>query len=591
VAITLEDKLFQTRWGLKEVQSMTSDEQQKVRALCQTDLRFLANCILRPNNPKKFPSMVEKVHGKIIDGLPKADPKKDILDWDDRDEFIVMASRGMLKSTIGAAFLTQVILCAPDVRILVMSGKIDKAKSILAVARKPFYSNEVLRYLFPEWSIEDKDLKQEEFTCPNRSSQLDLRDPTISLASFDSIKAGGHYELILLDDATNEINSSNIENCEKTHETYDSTQELLEPGGYRIFLATKWNDDDLPAYINNKNRSETEVTGKTTHSCLILPAWILKNTGTQNEVAERDIREKRGQLTPNDVDLMWPEKLTDTFLFKIYRRNRADFYKQYLLDASIEQQKSFTPEILQKQIQSPNELYQIPLHDRAVVIHWDLASVFTGRRKIGEADYSCGLVAVFQLSTNKCFIADARLAHFTTGRDIAEAMIQLYQTAKFFGPVVGHSLEDAMGARNLDSQIMEIAKAANVDLPPIQWELPDSTPNAKNSRIASLATVMKDGKVILLSNIPYLDDIRSQFEKWSIDAKRRKDDAPDCVAQIWQYYSTKMFPKNIENMKPSGPVISWEPELPVEETDPHLEERNDADIEYLNSFTMPHAEH
>jgi hypothetical protein len=147
-----------------------------------------------------------------------------------------------------------------------------------------------------------------------------------------------------------------------------------------------------------------------------------------------------------------------------------------------------------------------------------------------------------------------------------------------------------MGARNLNSQIMEIAAAANVALPPIQWELPESTPNAKNSRIAVLATVMKDGKVILLSNIPYLNDIRSQFEKWSIDAKRRKDDAPDCIAQIWQYYSTKMFPKTVESMKPNGPVISWEPELPVEESDSHASESTDADIEYLSSFTSPHAE-
>lgn len=581
---------YNQRLTLADVQAMAPEAIQNVRRLIQTDLRFTANCVLRPNNLKKFPPLLEKVHGPIIDSLLKPDPDKDSSEWDERDEFVTMASRGMLKSTIGAALLTQIILCSPNIRILIMSGKIDKAKSILSIVRKPFYSNQVIRFLFPEFAIEEEDIKLEEFTTPARDPEMDLRDPTVSLASFDSVKAGGHYEVILLDDATNEINSSNLENCEKTHGTYDDTDELIEPGGYRIFLGTKWHDEDLPAYIHAKGIEEKEKTGRETCSYFLQPAWALRTDGSQNEIAKRLEREKTGTLGPEDVILTWPEKLNAQFLFKRYRRNRSDFYKQYLLDASIEQKKSFTPEVLERMIISPNDFYMIPKHDIAIVIHWDLASVFTGRRKTSEVDYSCGMVGAYQLSTGKLYIVDAVLAHFSSGRDIANAMIKLYQTASFFGPVVAHSMEDAMGARNLESQIMEIAAAANVALMPIQWELPEKTPNAKNGRIAVLASVAADGKVFLLSNIPYRDDIRSQFEKWSIDAKRRKDDGPDCVAQIWQYYNAKMLPNTVKAMQPNGPVISWEPELPAEEPDTHAGERNDADIEYLSLFTTPHAE-
>jgi hypothetical protein len=523
----------------------------------------------------------------MIDAFPQPDPTKDLEDWTGWDEFILLASRGMLKSTIGAGFLTQVILCAPDVRILVISGKLDKAESILATARNPFYSNHVIRHLFPEWAIEEEHIKQSDFTCPRRNQELNFRDATIETASFDSVKAGGHHELILFDDATNEQNSSTIDNVEKTHGSYDDTDPLVEPGGFRVFLGTKWHDEDLPEYIRKKGEEEKEKSGATTYSYVVQPAWRLRTDGTPLEVQRRLDREKTGTLVPEDVILTWPEKLTAKMLFKMYRKNRADFYKQYLLDASIEQQKSFTPEILMKQIQAPSMLYQIPQHDRAVVIHWDLASVFTGRRRKSETDFSCGIVAVFQLSTGRMYVADAILAHFNTGRDVANSVIKLYQTAAFLGPVVGHSMEDAMGARNLESQIYEIAKASKIPIKPIQWELPDSAPNAKNSRIAILASAMKDGFVALLSNIPYLDDIRSQFERWSIDAKRRKDDGPDCIAQIWQYYSSKMMPKSIESLKPSGPVLTWEPELPPEAPDPHADE--DADTEWLRTFTTPHA--
>jgi len=524
----------------------------------------------------------------MIDAFPKPDPRKDLEEWTGLDEFVLLASRGMLKSTIGAGFLTQVILSAPDVRILIISGKLDKAESILATARNPFYSNHVIRHLFPEWAIEEENIKQGLFICPRRNPELNFRDATIETASFDSVKAGGHHELILFDDATNEQNSSSIENVEKTHGAYDDTDPLVEPGGFRVFLGTKWHDEDLPEYIRKKGEEEKEKSGAITYSHVVQPAWVLRTDGSPLEVQRRLEREKTGSLTPEDVILTWPEKLTAKMLFKMYRKNRADFYKQYLLDASIEQQKSFTPEILQKQIQAPSELYQIPQHDRAVVIHWDLASVFTGRRKKSDTDFSCGIVAVFQLSTGRMLVADALLAHFNTGRDVANAIIKLHQTAAFLGPIVGHSMEDAAGARNLESQIYEIAKASNVNLTPIQWQLPDASPNAKNSRIAILASTMKDGYVALLSNIPYIDDIRSQFERWSIDAKRRKDDGPDCIAQIWQYYHSKMMPKTLESLRAHGPILTWEPELPPEAPDPRADEK-DADTEWLSSFTTPHA--
>jgi len=479
------------RLTIADVQKLSKQQQDELRLQCQTDLRFLVNCVLRPANSKKFPPLLEKVHGKIIDSFPRPNPKIDSGEWDHRDEFVTMASRGMLKSTIGAAFITQCILCAPDIRILIMSGKLDKAESILAIARKPFFSNQVIRFLFPEWAIEEEDILQKEFTCPKRNRELDFRDPTLSLASFDSVKAGGHYELILLDDATNEINSSNLENCEKTHGTYDDTDELIEPEGYRVFLGTKWHEEDLPAYIVRKGIEEKEKSGDETVGYFVLPAWTLRIDGTPKEIEARNLREKNGTLNPEDILLTWPEKLNAKFLFRRYRKNRADFYKQYLLDASLEDTpKSFTQEILNRQITSPNDLAQIPYHDRSVVCHWDLASAFTGRRPKSQTDYSCGVIAVFQNSTMKMWIAQVVLAHFNGSADYANAIVSLYRAGEYFGPIVGHSIEDAMGARHLEDQINDVvrktAKPHDKPFRSITWELPNNELNAKNIRIAVL---------------------------------------------------------------------------------------------------------
>lgn len=603
--INLEDKDYQGRITLTDVQRMDDATRGLCRYMCQSDLRFLANCVLRPNNPKRFPTLIEKVHGKIIDALPQPKPDKEWYEWDEKDEFVVLASRGMLKSTIGAAFLTQNILAFPDIRILIMSGKIDKAKSILSVARKPFFTNDVIRFLFPEWAIDD-DEGAEEFTCPYRNPELDLRDPTLSVASFDSVKAGGHYELILLDDATNEINSSTPENCEKTFGTYDDTDELVEPvpptdlpnctsGGYRVFLGTKWLEEDLPEYIRKKGAEDAEKSGKATVSYFKLPAWTLRTDGTPLEREQRKEREKVGTLTPDDVILTWPEKLNATFLFKRYRKNRADFYKQYLLDASIEQQRSFDDATLTRQFRPQYEVINIPKHDRTVICYWDLSSVWTGRRKKSDSDFSCGIVAVFQNSTGKMYVVDCILDHFTSGRDVANAVIRLYKNSLWWsseGSIL-HGMEDAAGARNLESQIHEIAAEQNINLPSITWWLTENTLNIKNINIGVLASAMQADSVIICSNIPYVDDIKAQFEKWSIDAKRRKDDGPDCIAQVWQHYRLLIKPNIPKSLEPSGPIMDWEIPAPVEfkkeaepEPDYHAEEAENADINWLKSFTV-----
>ncbi len=585
---TLDDLNY--RLDIDSLIKQPKDVVDVLREACCVNLRFLLNCVLRPPKPKKFPSLVERVHGKIIDALPKPDPDKEIEEWNNLDEFVVLASRGMLKSTIGMGFLTQVILCAPDIRILIMSGKIDKAESILAGARDPFFANEVLRFLFPEWAIEEKAMKVGEFTTPKRDPELNYRDATLETSSFDSVKAGWHGELILFDDATNEINSNTVENCEKTHGQYDDTDPLIEPGTYRVFLGTKWLDDDLPEYIRRKGIEDLEKTGERTTSYFFLPAWTVRTDGTPNEIEARRLREKTGSLVPEDVILTWPEKLNAKMLFKMYRKNRIDFYKQYLLDASIEQQHSFLPEVLDRQCVARELMYQeVATFDRAVVVHWDLSSVFSGRRKKSESDYSCGIIAVFQKSTGRMFVMDALLEHFNSGDDIATAIVKMYRTAMSFGPIVGHSMEDAVGARNLEDSINRIARDMKVSMLPINWIDPENSPNAKNVRIAVLASAMKSGHVFISQSIPFFDQIKSEFERWTVDSKRRKDDGPDCIASIWQHYKGQVQTDIMTTMQTDGPVLSWEPELPAEAPDPHAEERSNADIEWLQGFTCPHA--
>jgi hypothetical protein len=98
---------------------------------------------------------------------------------------------------------------------------------------------------------------------------------------------------------------------------------------------------------------------------------------------------------------------------------------------------------------------------------------------------------------------------------------------------------------------------------------------------------MKRGLVQFATNIPHRDQLFKQFENWAPHkSERRKDDGPDCAAQIWRRYNGEIFPNMVTTLQPSG--FTFEPEIP-EEVDPHADERENADIELLARMTMPHA--
>jgi len=136
-----------------------------------------------------------------------------------------------------------------------------------------------------------------------------------------------------------------------------------------------------------------------------------------------------------------------------------------------------------------------------------------------------------------------------------------------------------------------LAKERNVPVS-IFWDPPESVADSKVAAITQLAGAMKRGLVQFATSIPYREElIYRQFERWSPSAKRRKDDAPDCLAQIWKRFSPQIFPHDVNPLQPSEPV-PFVPEISepvVTEVDNHADELLYADMDRLRSMTVPHV--
>lgn len=311
---------------VKDLQSLSTERLQEARYKCQTNLFWFADRILRN---KKDPPLLEKVHGGICNTLVHKNPNLPLEEWSPIKQRVILSSRGTLKTVLESADITQIILCDPNVRILLMSGKLDLAKSILGLCRGYFLSCEVLQYLFPDFCTEI-DGPSDAFNTPAKGADINYREPTLSIATFESTKAGGHYNWLKLDDATSEINCATTILVEKTVQSYDDLDPLLEPGGYIDFTATRWAKEDLPEIIRQrgeeyKQTDEYQSTKIPQVLYFFQPIWTVNKGKSDQEQKEIDDREKKGKLHPADVTLLWPEKLNAKFLWPQYRANRKKF--------------------------------------------------------------------------------------------------------------------------------------------------------------------------------------------------------------------------------------------------------------------------
>lgn len=85
----------------------------QVRRECQTNLRFLANCVMRPTSTR-FASLRESYHGLMIDSFLEPNPDVAYDEWSSIKERVTKVNRGGLKSTVVASFHVQVQLCDPN---------------------------------------------------------------------------------------------------------------------------------------------------------------------------------------------------------------------------------------------------------------------------------------------------------------------------------------------------------------------------------------------------------------------------------------------------------------------------------------------
>lgn len=474
---------------------MDKEKLKRLRYKAKTDLYWLATEILDNQD------FIERVHRPVCEFFIKKKPGKSIAEQDTQKERLLLDPRGHFKTTIDEADIVQWILVDPNVRILIMSGKLEVAEAMLRNVKGHFQNNDKLRKLFPELCPpQGKEFGNlSEFTCPARTKQL--KEPTVLIAAGESVKAGYHFDIIKGDDIVNEINSATKDQITKTIRLWNYVTPLVEPYGYRDLIGTRYDDSDLYGWaIENKRNLKV----------FLRACWTLK---PEYEHLKNDNHPLKDEM----VDLLFPERFTFEWFNEQRSLDPYIFNCQYLNDPIPTDTATFTDDLLTR--------HTIPhIHipkSGSVFQAWDIG--FTQK---SYSDWSVGICGLYDTHGN-LFILDIMMGKFSP----YELVTQIVSFAMKWRPLrIG--IEEAGGSRlmlpALDMLQRQLHRRFNFD-----W-LPTSPLKKKTERIASLQPLLKQDKIYFSASLrpDFWAEVKKQFIKFP---KFVHDDGPDAISMLLNY--------------------------------------------------------
>lgn len=459
----------------------TSSGVTKLRHRCQTDLFFLARDILDYD-------LIEDVHRPVCEFFVQKNPDRPLFEQDTLKQRLLLDPRGHFKTTLDIADTVQWILCFPNIRILLMSGTRDLVSRMAGEVKWHFQYNDKLRVLFPEHCPSGKVSEfgtQEEFTTPARTKG-NLREPTVSVSTVDSVKAGTHYDVIKCDDVVHDMNVTTREQIEKTIQAFHYTTPILEPGGFRDVIGTRYDYSDLYGRIIEDGDESWRI--------FLRPAW----------------RERDGKL-----EVLFPQRFSVELLRSIQQEDPALFNGQYLNNPIPSESQTFSPELLQRCFIPYTQLPK--QEDRRTFITWDLG--FSAK---SGSDPSVGAVGAFDRE-GRLFVLDLFRGRFQPNELINAVCIS---TMKHKPIRIG--IESAGGSKLAQPGLEAKAYQMRLHLP-IDWLPVSNTKDAKYKRVMALQARAAQGRLFFLKGIPFEEQLITEFTRFP---KYVHDDIPDAISLL-----------------------------------------------------------
>jgi len=232
---------------------------------------------------------------------------------------------------------------SPDNSILIGSETYGLAKDILSEIKQQYTSGSYSRLIRIIDGKKSDRWAEDGIIVPWRKRSR--KEGSISAAGIDGIRAGKHYDIIILDDMHSQHNSKTQYQIDSVVEFYRLALSLLSPWGILIVIGTRWGADD--AY---------NVVAEDATFQINIPAISLQphNFGSVKGESKRlvfaydEIADQATEVPEDQAFFNFPHTLNPHFLADQYKRQKGfTFSSQYLLKPLGMQDQKCKPEWIQ----------------------------------------------------------------------------------------------------------------------------------------------------------------------------------------------------------------------------------------------------
>lgn len=489
---------------------LTVAEREQLRFRCKTDLFFLAKVVLGKD-------LTERTHRAVTDFFVQKNPDKTIAEQNRIKERLLLYPRGSYKSTLNVCDCVQWIINFPDIRILVLTGADDLAVAFVDELKNYFtFDGEpsMFQELFPELCISTKERgNQGEFWAPMGPSarMRTTKEPTVFASSILSNNSGWHVDVMKCDDVVTDKNSETITELAKITRKFKMVRKLLMPYGYRDTIGTPYSIFDCYADHREQADNYEKKSGIQKLKYLRMPAWWLKgSTIFQTPTVEQSDNE-------GNLELLFPEALTYSFLRYEQHTDEKSFNSQYLCNPLEASQVVFTLEDLRDHTITHHQLPKYPKY----YVAWDFAySAKKGR------DYTVGAVGAVD-EQGRLFVVEIVRKRFQP----SELAFQVANICAKYRPEIT-GIENSNGANFLESDIQRWAVQLGI-APAIEWFPVAKQQEAKELRVKGLQALMADGRLWFSTEINCIDALYKEFVQFG--GPHHHDDIPDAIAHLQRY--------------------------------------------------------
>lgn len=447
--------------------------------------------------------LVKAIGPEIVESDKLGEPTP-LFDLPGNKNRLILWARGHYKTSAVVLKIVQLILCYPDIRVLLMQSTVKNSRGLLREVKSHFDGqNQMskLPTLFPEFCNTDTRMGTAEgFVSPGRK-RTHLKEFSVGIASPKSVKTGMHFEAMYADDLCNDQNFRSKDQQLKTIEDFGNYAPLIDPGGYKVVTGTRYSFGDLYGHIirEDAERREWDISVRT--------CW-------------KDNDRSKGPLFPQiKTDDGRTIGFTDEILEKIRKDDPAIFSCQYLNQPLIAGTQLFTEAMLM----GACKLYtrdQYPLLGPATLFV-DLG----GHKK--DNDHS--VVVCGRLDGNaQMYVCDIRSGN-KSQLDLAHTIIEM---ALIHQPLTIQV--EATSAGNYFIEYMKMVGASKGVVLPIMPLKVSNVKDAKDLRISAIEGVLRLKRLFFLVGLPKWPDIVEQFTQWP---RGRHDDEIDTIGLMIQYYT------------------------------------------------------